>query len=82
VLGISLQLLGGVFVLLGLIIPHRSRSFYRLHCRDIDPTVWEMITRECWPGQHREMLIGYGMAAAGLFMLILGRWLAKRSGLD
>ena len=80
-LGISMQFVGLVLVLIGLLIPRRSRTVRR-RCRYIQPTAWATFTHECWPGQNREQLIGVGIVLGGLCLILVGRRLAKRSGLD
>ena len=80
-LGILLQMFGGVLILAGLLIPYRSRTVRR-RCRYIGPTVMSTIMNECSPGPHRELIVGAAVVGIGLVMLLLGRVLAKRSGLD
>jgi hypothetical protein len=82
VIGIALQWIGGILIALGFFIPHHSRSFIRHQCRYIGPTVGATVTHECWLGQHREQIIGLSVAVGGLILLLVGRRLAKRAGLD
>ena len=80
-IGLALQWVGAILILLGFFIPHRARVVGR-RCRYIGSTAYATLMQECWPGQHREMVIGLIVVVSGLALLLVGRRLAKHAGID
>ena len=80
-IGLALQWIGAILIVLGFFVPHRARVVSR-SCRYIGPTVYATVMHECWPGQHRELVIGLIVVVFGLALMLVGRRLAKRAGID
>ena len=80
--GIGLQLLGGVLVGVSALLvtgPRMARV-----CRDhfTSPDVISTILHECRPGENRAIIIAIMLAAFGVVLFKFGRALAKKSGVD
>jgi hypothetical protein len=82
--GLGMQLVGGVLLVVGFLATpgrHTVRAARR-SCSYIGPDVWSTITHECRPGDNRSLVMGLIIMAIGLAAIVIGKRIAKPSGLD
>ena len=66
----------------GIAVMLLTDPFMSYGCHDAPRTVGEWFTRECMPGQHRQMFIGGGLLLIAAFLFGGGRLLGNSDSMD